>query len=231
VIALDRAAVPVPGTFSWAEAGAFMETFYTAWHALFTVGRAAPGETVLVMAAAGGVGTSALQLARERGLAAIAAASSAAKLDAVRMLARGGVIDYAHEDLVARVKELTGGRGVDVVLESVGGQLAQSAFEALAPLGRLVVFGAAGGEFTSFPTQKLLGRTVTVAGFSLGRMLETCPGAMDEATGGLMGLVARGRIRPVIGAAMPLAEARRAHELILSRRSVGKIVLLGDVEA
>lgn len=228
VIALERAAVAVPGRFSWAEAGSFMETFYTAWHALFTVGRAARGETVLVMAAAGGVGTSALQLARERGVRAMAAASSSAKLDTVRELATAGCIDYRAENLTERVRALTGGHGADVVLESVGGELAQAAFESLAPLGRIVIFGAASGTFASFPSHKLLGRTVTVAGMSLGKLLESCPEAMDKATDGLMGLVARGRIRPVIGHTLPLRDAARAHELMAARASLGKIVLLRD---
>jgi NADPH2:quinone reductase len=228
VIAREYAAVPVPGTFSWAEAGSFMETFYTAWLALFTIGRAQPEETVLVMAAAGGVGTAALQLALKRGVRAIAAAGSPEKLQAVRYLATGGTIDYNREDLTARVKELTNGRGVDVVLESVGGKLALAAFEALAPLGRLVVFGAASGEFAAFPTHKLLGRTVTLSGLHLGRVFEECPEAMEDATAGLMGLVARGQVRPLIGATLPLASARRAHEMMLARQTVGKIVLVPE---
>lgn len=228
VIAREHAAVPVPGTFSWPEAGSFMETFYTAWLALFTVGRAQAQETVLVMAAAGGVGTAALQLALKRGVRAIAAAGSPEKLAAVRHLAIGGTIDYTREDLTARVKELTGGRGVDVVLESVGGRLALEAFEALAPLGRLVVFGAASGEFAAFPTHKLLGRTVTLSGLHLGRVFEECPLAMEEATAGLMGLVARGMVRPLIGATLPLMEARRAHEMMASRQAIGKIVLVPE---
>jgi len=225
VVALERAAVAVPGSFDWAEAGAFMETFYTAWHALFSVGHAVAGETVLVMAAAGGVGTSALQLARERGLKTIAAAGSPEKLASVKDLATAGTVDYRREDLAARVRELTDGRGVDVVLESVGGELAQAAFETLAPLGRIVVFGSASGQWAEFPTHKLLGRAVSVCGMSLTKLLASSPDAIDRATDGLMGLVARGRIRPVIGHRMSLWDAAKAHELMASRGSTGKIVL------
>ena len=225
VIALERAAVAVPGDFDWVQAAGFMETFYTAYHALFTVGHARPGQTVLVMAAAGGVGSSALQLARERGLRAIAAASSREKLDSVKELATSGLVNYKDEDLVARVRELTGGRGVDVVLESVGGALSEAAFETLAPLGRMVVFGAASGQWGQFPPHKLLGRAVTLAGMSLGKLLESCEPEMDQATDALMGLVARGRIRPAIGHVMSLWDAAKAHELMASRGSRGKIVL------
>lgn len=225
VIAMERATVAMPGIFTWAEAGAFMETFYTAWHALFTVGRAQAGETVVVMAAAGGVGTSALQLARERGVRAIAAAGSREKLELVRDLATGGMVDYTRENLTERVKELTGGRGADVVLECVGGALAQAAFDALAPLGRIVVFGAASGTFADFPSHKLLGRAVTVAGMSLTKLLASVPESIDSATDGLMGLVARGRIRPTIGHTMSLWDAAKAHTLMVERGSRGKIVL------
>jgi NADPH2:quinone reductase len=226
VVLAERSTLPVPGTFSWAEAGAFMETFFTAWHALFTVGRASPGETVLVMAAAGGVGTSALQIAREKGLRVIAAAGSQAKLEQIEQLATAGVVDYSSADLTARVRELTGGRGADVVLESAGGSLAQAAFEALAPLGRLVVFGAASGDFASFPSHKLLGRNVAVLGLHLGHLLEAAPAAMEAAATGLMGLVGQGRLRPWIGQAFSLAQAAEAQERMLSRKSVGKLVLL-----
>lgn len=224
VVALERATVAVPGSFSWAEAGAFMETFYTAWHALFAVGRARAGETVLVMAAAGGVGTSALQLARERGVNAIAAVGSADKLELVRPLAKGAV-DYRAENLVERVKALTDGRGVDVVLESVGGALGESVLDVVAPQGRIVVFGAASGSFAAYPTHKLLGRCVSVGGFSLGNLLAHSPQAIDDATEGLMGLVARGRIRPIIGHTLPVWDADRAHTLMAERGSRGKIVL------
>jgi NADPH2:quinone reductase len=216
---------PVPGTFSLTEAGAFMETFVTAWHALLTVGRAVPGETALVMAAAGGVGTSLLQLAQATGVKVIAAAGSTAKLEQIKALATGGTINYREENLSERVRELTAGRGVDVVLESVGGDLAESAFSTLAPLGRMVVYGAASGSFLNIPSEKLLGRSVTIAGFTVGLLLARCPEAMAQAIVGLMGHVSQGRLRPVVGRTLPLAEARAAHELMLARETVGKIVL------
>jgi NADPH2:quinone reductase len=221
----ETVTTPVPGHFSWIEAGSFMETFVTGWHALFTVGRAVPGETVLLMAAAGGVGTSVLQLAKATGIRVIAAAGSTAKLAQIKEFALAGTINYREEDLAARVGELTGGRGVDVVLESVGGTLAESAFSTLSPLGRMVIYGAASGSMLTIPTEKLLGRSVTVAGFTVGLLLARCPDAMRDAVVGLMGHVSQGRLRPVVGRTLPLAEARAAHELMLSRETVGKIVL------
>jgi NADPH2:quinone reductase len=199
----------------------------TAWHLLRTCGHLAPGESVVVHAAAGGVGTVAVQLAKLWGAGrVIGVASTSQKRQLAATLGADETVDAAAEDLTAALTSANGGRPVDIVLEMVGGRTFDASLAALAPFGRLAIFGMA-GRTPPTPVQPgaLMARSRTVAGFWLahcfGRPAEQVVAPLTE----LLGLVADGRLRPVVGGSYPLAEARRAHEDLRARRTTGKLVL------
>lgn len=218
--------MPVPDAMTFEQAAAFSEVFITAYLALHVFGRLAAGEDVLIHAAGGGVGTAAVQLAHAMGARVFATASSQEKLDRIRSLGADVLINYATHDFLAEVKSLTQGRGVDVLLESVGGEVFDKSLKALKPAGRMVVFGSSSGNAQNLSGRDLLSRSITVAGFSFGwlsvvrqDLIRLCMQAVSE-------FLASGKIHPVVGHVFPLAEARAAHELISSRASFGKILLI-----
>ncbi len=216
--AVPRASlVPLPEQASFSEGAAFLLTFLTAYVPLTRQVRLAEGATVLVHAAAGGVGTAAIQVARALGARVVAAAGSAEKLALCREL--GAESAYVYEELPDDLR-------VDVVVDPVGGDLFERAVPRLRPLGQLVAIGYAGGLWPELQPAQLVGRSVGVQGVYLGRLLRHAPDVVAAATGELLELWRAGAIRPVVGAELPLAEVERAHELVESRRSVGKVVLL-----
>jgi NADPH2:quinone reductase len=202
----------------------------TAWHLLRTSTRVAPGESVVVHAAGGGVGTIAVQLARQWGAGrVIATASSQDKRDLALSLGAHVAVDVSAAPDADTVRDLlreaNGGSGVDVVLEMNGGAVFDGSLAALAPLGRLAVYGLASRQQPA-PVSPvgLMASSRTVAGFWLMHVARRPNGlgpAMDE----LFSLVRAGRLRPVAGSTYPLAEARRAHEDLAARRTTGKLVL------
>jgi len=196
----------------------------TAYGVLHDAGRFAPGESVLVQAAAGGVGSLAVQLARLAGAGTvIGTAGSEEKRKLVRGLGADYALDYGEEGWPERVLEVTGGRGVDVVLESVGGEAGARAFDCLAPLGRLVMFGAASGR--PMPPPDLMRLNVqgqSVTGFG-GPWIR--PGRAQVAREEISRHLANGELSPVIGLSLPLAEAADAHRALESRKTTGKIQL------
>ena len=217
-VAVDRAqVVPLPDHASFAEGASFLLTFLTAYIPLTRQVRVRPGATVLVYAAAGGVGSAAVQLARSLGARVVAAAGSREKLDVCRRLGADAayVYDELPDDLAA-----------DVVLDPVGGELFASSFARLRPLGVVVAIGSAAGAWSAVEPARLVGRNVGVVGFYLGRLLRHAPELVGEAVGELLGLWHTGAFSPLVGAELPLAEVEQAHELVESRRSVGKVVLL-----
>ena len=179
--------------------------------------RLRPGATVLVYAAAGGVGTAAIQIARALGARVVAAAGSAEKLDLCREL--GAEEAYVYDELPDDLL-------VDVVLDPVGGELFTSSFARLRPLGTVLAIGSAAGAWTEVDPARLVGRNAGVQGFYLGRLMRYDPGAVVEALGELLDLWRTGAVHPVVGAEYPLAEVEAAHALVESRRSTGKVVLL-----
>src|SRR5579884_2190324 len=216
--AVPRASlVPLPEQASFSEGAAFLLTFLTAYVPLTRQVRLAEGATVLVHAAAGGVGTAAIQVARALGARVVAAAGSAEKLALCREL--GAESAYVYEELPDDLR-------VDVVVDPVGGDLFERAVPRLRPLGQLVAIGYAGGLWPELQPAQRVGRSVGVQGVHLGRLLRHAPDVVAAATGELLELWRAGAIRPVVGAELPLAEVERAHELVESRRSVGKVVLL-----
>jgi NADPH2:quinone reductase len=209
--------VPLPQNATFAEGASFLLTFLTAYIPLTRQVRLRPGATVLVHAAAGGVGSAAVQVAKALGARVVGAVGSAAKLDLCREL--GAEEAYVYEQLPDDLR-------CDVVLDPVGGDLFGQALRRLRTIGTLVAIGFAGGEWPEVSPAELVGRNVGVQGFYLGRLLRHDPGLVREAVGEVVALWETGAVKPVVGAELPLAEAGRAHELLESRQSVGKVVLV-----
>ena len=218
VVAVDRAqVVPLPDHASFAEGASFLLTFLTAHIPLTRQARVRPGSVVLVYAAAGGVGSAAIQVARALGARVVGAVGSVAKLDVCRSL--GAEEAYVYDELPEELR-------ADVVLDPVGGQLFASSFARLQPLGTVIAIGSAAGAWPVVEPARLVGRNVGLAGFYLGRLLRLDPELVGEAVGELLGLWHAGALKPLVGAELPLDDVERAHELVESRQSVGKVVLL-----
>ncbi len=216
--AVDRAqVVPLPDHASFAEGASFLLTFLTAYIPLTRQVRIRSGATVLVYAAAGGVGSAAIQIARALGARVVGAVGSAEKLDVCRRL--GAEEAYVYDELPEELR-------ADVVLDPVGGELFAGSFARLRPLGSVLAIGSAAGAWPEVEPARLVGRNVGVAGFYLGRLLRLEPELVGEAVGELLGLWHTGAFSPLVGAELPLDEVERAHELVESRRSVGKVVLV-----
>ncbi len=216
--AVPRASlVPLPDGATFAEGAGFLLTFLTAYVPLTRQVRFEQDRTVLVHAAAGGVGTAAIQVARALGAHVVAATGSPEKLEVCREL--GAEEAYVYD-------ELPDGLRVDVVVDPVGGELFEAAVGRLRPLGQLVAIGYAGGLWPELQPAQLVGRNVGVQGVYIGRLLRHAPDVIAAATRELLELWSARRIRPVVGAELPLAEVEQAHALVESRRSVGKVVLL-----
>ena len=216
--AVDRAqVVPLPERASFAEGASFLLTFLTAYLPLTRQVRLRPGATVLVHAAAGGVGTAAIQVARALDARVVAAVGSAEKLDLCREL--GAEEAYVYDDIPDDLR-------CDVVVDPVGGPLFEQSFGRLRPLGTTIAIGFAGGLWPELSPAALVGRNVGVQGFYLGRLIRHEPAVVGEALGELLALWQTGALHPVVGAELPLADVERGHELVESRRSVGKVVLV-----
>jgi len=218
VAAVDSAqVVPLPEHASFAEGASFLLTFLTAYIPLTRQARLNPGTTVLVYAAAGGVGTAAVQLARAFGARVVAAVGSPEKLDVCREL--GAAEAYVYDDLPDDLK-------ADVIVDPVGGDLFAQGIARLNPLGVLLALGSAAGPWPETNPGLLVGRNVGVQGFYLGRLLRLAPELVGGAVGELLALWQTGAFTPLVGAELPLDEVERAHELMESRGSTGKVVLV-----
>lgn len=209
--------LPYPERLTWEQAAAVPLVFLTAWHMLVTRAQVRAGEDVLVIGAGSGVGSAAVQIARLLGARVIATAGSAVKLERARALGAHETIDHANEDIAARVRELTRRKGVEVVIEHVGGPVFEAAVASLARDGRLVTCGATIGGKVALDLNVLFGKHLSLMGSWMGRR-----GDLAE----VLGHVARGALEPVVDSVLPLAEARRAHERIEAREHFGKVVLV-----
>jgi NADPH:quinone reductase len=213
----DEWVFDLPPKASYAEGASFLTTFLTAWLPFVRQAHIRPGSHVLVTAAAGGVGTAAIQLARHLGARVTAAAGSEEKHALSRELGAEATIGYEE------IGELD---DVDVAFDPVGGPVFAACQKALRPLGVAIGIGFAGGAWEPVDPARLVGRNIGVQGFYLGRLMGFQPKLVQEQARELIALWQRGSIRPVVGAEYPLAEAQAAHELIASRRSTGKVVLV-----
>src|ERR1043166_2014672 len=208
--------VPKPEGLSWAEAAALPLTLLTAWHMLVARARVQPGEDGLIHAAGSGVGSLGLGAARLRGAGVIAAAGSEEKLEKARALGADEVVNYTREDWPREVRRLTAKQGVDVVFEHTGAATWPGSIQCLKKDGRLVTCGATSGYDPRPDLRQVFYRHLDLLGSFMGSKSEL----LDA-----MRFVARGQIRAVVDRTLPLADARRAHELIESRSQFGKLVL------
>jgi NADPH2:quinone reductase len=223
VCAKARACIPLPDELSFAEGAAFPVQYLTAYHALLTVARASAGETLLVHAAGGGVGTAAVQLARLLGLKVIGTASTPSKRSRVVELGADCAVGYEEFETAAR--ELTGGRGPDIILDTIGGGVMRRSLSLLPSLGRLVLVGLASREASPIDAAKLIFRSQAVLGFHLNAIFER-RALVQDSLRQLLSWIGEGRLKIQIGHTLPLTEIRQAHELLASRQSYGKVVLL-----
>ena len=226
-VAPEPQCLRVPHGFSMEEAAALPETFFTVWHNLFERGALARGESVLIHGGSSGIGTAAIQLAREFGAKEIfATAGSAEKCQACARLGATRAIDYKKEDFAAVVKAATGNRGVDVVLDMVAGDYLQRNLDLLAMDGRLVIIAFLHGTKAELDFNGVLRKRLTITGSGLRPRPVAEKGAIaDGLRSHVWPLLDAGRVRPAIDKVFPLAEAAAAHRLMESSAHIGKIVL------
>jgi NADPH2:quinone reductase len=224
--AIDAASVlALPRGSDLAVAAALMYAHGTALHALKDRAQLARGETLLVLGAAGGVGLAAVEIGKLLGATVIAGASTDAKLEVAQSRGADHTINYEREDLKERVREITAGRGVDVVYDPVGGALAETALRSVAWNGRFLVIGFASGEIPKIPLNLPLLKGVSIVGVFWGSFLRNEPGRAAQNARDLLQWVAQGSIAPLITARYPLERAVDALRAIERRQAVGKIVI------
>jgi NADPH2:quinone reductase len=216
--------LPLADHISLEQGAAFPIASLTAYHMLHTIHRLEPGQTVLVHSAAGGVGMAAVQLAKAAGARVIGTVSGAEKERAARTAGADEVIDYVARDFGAEVRRLTGGKGVDLILDGVGAPTFEAGLGVLAPFGHLILFGRASGPPGPFDPMRLFENSLTVSGFVL-PMLYRNHAAMRRSLDDIFGLLHAGRLRLPIHSVRPLAQAREALLAIASRKTIGKLLL------
>ncbi len=220
--------LPLPPGFALEDAAAFAFTYGTSHHALVDRAQLKAGETVLVLGAAGGVGTAALQIAKAVGARVIAAASTDEKCTLCRELGADATINYSTQNLREALKALTQGKGPDVVYDPVGGDLAEPAFRSIAWRGRYLVIGFAGGGIPALPWNLALLKGASVVGVFWGDFVQREPQASAAALGQLAQWYAQGLIKPVIDQRLPMSELKAAYTRMGSRQVRGKLLLVND---
>jgi putative PIG3 family NAD(P)H quinone oxidoreductase len=220
-----RMAVPIPDHFSFEKAAAVPEAFLTAGENLFELGRLAPGETVLIHAGASGVGTAAIQLARDAGARVIATAGTPEKRERCRALGAGLALDR-HLDFALEVEKATGGRGAEVIIDLVGASFWEQNMRALSRGGRLLLVGLVGGAKAPVDLSVLLRKRLTVMGSTLrGRSLEEKIAMTDRFRSRTLPRLAAGAVQPVLDRVFHLGEAAEAHRHVEADRNIGKVIL------
>ncbi len=220
-----EAVYAIPDTLGFEAAAGMPVVFLTAYHILKTCARVQPHEFVLVQAGASGVGTIAVQLAKLWGARVFATASTEEKLQRIRELGVEEVINYSEKDFVSEVLRMTDRRGVDIVLECVGGEVLTKSLACLVPMGRLVIYGRASGSLPVLESAQILTRNITVSGLHLG--MPPWHAAMHrQAMHELLEMVQTGRLRPIIDRTFRLAQADDAHRYLAARKTMGKVVLV-----
>jgi NADPH:quinone reductase len=224
VVDADRT-IPMPAAMDFVPASAFVLTYGTSYHALKDRAEIKAGETLLVLGAAGGVGLAAIQLGKVMGARVVAAASSDAKLKVCRDNGADELINYGSEDLRARVKAITAGKGVDVVYDPVGGPYSEPALRDMAWKGRFLVVGFAAGDIPKVPLNLTLLKGCSIVGVFWGSFTKNEPEHNRENNWELMAMYAAGKIKPHIHAVYPLERAAEALNEVLNKRVTGKVVL------
>ena len=218
--------LPVPAGLSDVQAASLPETFFTVWSNVFDRGRLKAGETLLVQGGSSGIGITAIQLARAWGATVLATAGSDEKCVACVRLGAAHAIDYKTQDFAAEARRLTGGRGVDVILDMVAGDYVAREVQCLAEDGRLVIIAVQGGVQAQFDAGLVLRKRLTITGSTLRVRPVAFKGAIARALREhVWPLFASGAVQPVIHATFAAADAAKAHALMESNRHIGKIVL------
>ncbi|KYD29772.1 quinone oxidoreductase family protein [Parageobacillus toebii] len=222
----ERGVIPIPDELDFQQAVALPVQGLSAYHILKTMGRLEEGETVLIHAAAGGVGTLAVQLAKIfRAGNIIATASTKEKRALAKQLGADATIDYTKEGWKDEVLEYTNGKGVDVALEMAGGDIFHQTLDCLAPFGRLVVYGVASGQFTRMNPARLMGKNLSVIGFFLPQIMRKSE-LYQQSLQELLTYVQTGKLILAIGGVYPLEQAAEVHRLLQSRKTHGKLILV-----
>jgi NADPH:quinone reductase len=218
--------IPIPDGVPFAQAVALPVQGLSAYHILKTMGRLKEGESVLIHAAAGGVGLLAVQMAKLFGAGKIiATASTTEKLRLAKEMGADDLVNYTEEGWENKVKEITGEKGVDVALEMAGGDVFHKTVNCLAPFGRLVIYGVASGNMPKFYPSKLMKRNQSIIGFFLPQIMKD-PDMYLSSLKELIGFVEQGKIKTMIGGTYPLEEVAHVHQILQSRKTKGKIILV-----
>ncbi len=220
--------IPLPPDLDLITGAAFAMTYATSYHALKDRARLQPGETLLVLGAAGGVGLAAVELGKLMGAKVIAAASSAEKLEVCRQYGADEVINYSTEDLKERLKTLTGGQGADVVYDPVGGAYSEIALRNTAWEGRFLVVGFANGEIPRIPLNLALLKGCSIVGVFFGAFLQREPKRSVQNFQQLLTWIGEGKLKPLVSATYPLAQGGEAISSIAERKVTGKVVVVMD---
>jgi NADPH:quinone reductase len=225
-VAAPRAAVyPIPDSLSFESAAALPTTYQTGYVALHRRAAIQPGETLLVHAGAGGVGSAAIQLGLAAGARVFATAGGPDKVEVCRKLGAELAIDYTSEDFVDQVKDATGGRGADVIYDPVGGDTFDRSRKCIAFEGRILVIGFTSGRFPEAPANHVLIKNYSVVGVHWGLYAQKMPSLPAEVHVALMRLYEEGKIDPLVSQVLPMEEAPQALAALGSRGTVGKIVV------
>ena len=216
--------IPLPDSMSFEHGAAFPIQVLTAWHMLHTCHNTGPGQTVLVHSAAGGVGIVAVQIAKAAGAKVIGTVSSDSKAALVKEYGGDDVINYATKDFAAEANRITGGRGVDLILDAVGATTLEKGLGCLALFGHLILYGRAGGPPEPLNLFRLFERAAKVSGFTL-NTIPAVPEIMRRGIEDSLKLIAQGKLKLLVGKSFPLAQAAEAHGFMESRQSTGKLVL------
>jgi len=222
--------IPMPGSMDFTDAAAFVMTYGTSHYALKDRAQLKPGETLLVLGAAGGVGLAAVEIGKVMGARVIAAASTDEKLAVCKQHGANEVINYATGDLRVRVKELTGGEGVDVVYDPVGGNYSEAALRSIAWGGRHLVIGFTAGEIPRIPLNLPLLKSCSIVGVFWGSFMEREARHYQENIQELLSWFTQGKLKPHISATYPLEHAAQALNDVMNRKVKGKVVLLTEEE-
>ena len=218
----------LPTGFALEDGAAFAFTYGTSHHALMDRAALQAGETVLVLGAAGGVGSAAVQIAKAAGAKVIAAASSDEKCALLSQLGADATLNYSTANIRERLKELTAGKGPDVVYDPVGGELAEPVFRSIAWRGRYLVVGFAGGGIPALPWNLALLKGASIMGVFWGDFVKREPQHFGAAMAQLMQWYAQGLVKPVIDRALPMSELAAAYARMGTRQVKGKLLLLNN---
>lgn len=222
--------MPLPSSFPMVDAAAFIMTYATSHHALVDRGQLKSGETVLVLGAAGGVGTAAIQIAKAMGARVIAAASSADKCSLCSALGADATINYSMENLREKLKEITDGKGPDVIYDPVGGDISEQAFRSIAWRGRYLVVGFAAGPIPALPFNLALLKGASIVGVFWGEFAKREPQANAAMMKELAQWYAQGKIKPAIDRTVPMSDIKAAYAYMGTRQVMGKLVLVNELQ-